>query len=146
MNKPQKQFGFSLVETLVALFVLAIGILGLSALHATSMRGGSSSHHRSQAVLIAYDVMDRLRSNRNVALAGNYNMVITDAAPAGDGNPPLVDDDLAEWFGTHITLLPSGDAAINCANTGICTVTVQWDDSRADTSAGAQQFNFTSEI
>ena len=146
MNKSRKQSGFSLVETLVALFVLAIGILGLSALHATSMRGGSSSHHRSQAVLIAYDVMDRLRSNRAVALAGSYNMVITDDPPVGDGNPPLVDDDLAEWFGTHVALLPAGDAIINCTNTGICTITVQWDDSRADTTAGAQQFNFTSEI
>ena len=146
MNKFRNQFGFSLIETLVARFVLAIGILGLSALHATSMRGGSSSQHRSQAVLIAYDVMDRLRSNRTVALAGNYNMVITDPAPVGDGNPPLVDDDLAEWFGAHVALLPAGDAIITCANTGICTVTVQWDDSRADTSAAAQQFNFTSEI
>ena len=146
MDKSRKQSGFSLVETLVALFVLAIGILGLSALHATSMRGGSSSHHRSQAVLIAYDLMDRLRSNRAVALTGSYNLVLAAAPPAGDGNPPLVDGDLAEWFGTHIALLPAGDAGINCTNTGICTVTVQWDDSRADTSASAQQFNFTSEI
>jgi type IV pilus assembly protein PilV len=141
-----RQSGFSMVETLVALFVLAIGILGLSALHATSMRGGSSSHHRSQAVLIAYDAMDRLRSNRGAALNGSYDIAIADAPPAGDGNPPLVDDDLAEWFNVHVSLLPSGDALITCANTGICTVTVQWNDSRADASAIAQQFSFTSEI
>lgn len=53
MRRTGKQRGFSLVETLVALFVLAIGILGLYALHATSIRGGSSAHQRSQAVLIA---------------------------------------------------------------------------------------------
>lgn len=140
------QAGFSMVETLVALFVLAIGILGLGALHATSMRGGSSAHHRSQAVLVAYDAMDRLRSNRTAALAGGYNIALTADPAAGDGNAPLVDDDLAQWFATHVALLPSGDALINCTNAGVCTVTVQWDDSRADATAGAQQFSFTSEI
>ena len=146
MRPLQKQTGFSMVETLVALFVLAVGILGLSSLHATSMRGGSSSYYRSQAVMIAYDAMDRMRSNRTVALAGSYNIAIGDSPPAGDGNPPLVDDDLAEWFNTHVALLPAGDAIINCTNTGICTVTVQWDDSRADTNLAALQFSFTSEI
>ena len=134
-----------LVETLVALFVLAIGILGLSALHATSIRGGSSAHQRSQAVLIAYDMMDRLRSNRTAALNGDYNIAIDEGA-TGDGAAPLADDDLLQWFNAHVALLPSGDAIVNCANTGICTVTVQWDDSRADDSSAAQQFAFTSEI
>ena len=83
MRPLQKQTGFSMVETLVALFVLAVGILGLSSLHATSMRGGSSSYYRSQAVMIAYDAMDRMRSNRTVALAGSYNIAIGDSPPAG---------------------------------------------------------------
>jgi type IV pilus assembly protein PilV len=145
-TRKQRSSGVSMVETMVALFVLALGILGLGALHATSLRGGSSSHLRSQAVLIAYDAMDRLRSNRTAALSGNYNIAIATAAPLGDGAAPLVDDDLAEWFGTHVALLPGGDALITCAATRICTVTVQWNDSRADVSAVAQQFSFTSEI
>ena len=151
MRPPQKkQTGFSMIETMVALFILAVGILGLSALHATSLRGGSSSHYRSQAVLLAYDMMDRMRSARTEALAGGYNIVLT-ADPDGNGNgvPPVADDDLLDWFNVYLTLLPDGDAIIACDNAGICTVTMQWDDSRAeptDPSALTQQFSFTSEI
>jgi len=146
MNLRQSNSGFSLIEVLVALLVLGLGGLGLAALQATTMRAGMSSHLRSQAVLIASDVMERLRSNRSAAMAGDYNITIAAVTPTGDGAAPLADDDLAEWFVNHLTLLPSGDALINCANTGICTVTVQWDDSRADASAGARQFSFMSEI
>ena len=135
-----------MVETMVALFILAVGILGLSALHVTSLRGGSSAHYRSQAVLLAYDMMDRMRSARTEALAGGYNIALA-AAPAGsDGVPPVADDDLFDWFTVYLPLLPDGDAIIACDNAGICTITMQWDDSRAETNADMQQFSFTSEI
>ena len=147
MRPPQeKQTGFSMIETMVALFILAVGILGLSALHTTSLRGGSSAHFRSQAVLLAYDMMDRMRSARTEALAGGYNIGLAATPAAGDGVPPVADDDLFDWFTVYLPLLPNGDAIIACDNAGICTVTIQWDDSRADTNAVMQQFSFTSEI
>ncbi|MEQ8494458.1 MAG: type IV pilus modification protein PilV [Gammaproteobacteria bacterium] len=145
-SQPVRARGFSMVETLVALFVLAVGVLGVTALQATSLRGGSSSHQRSQAVLIAYDLMDRLRANRSAALNGDYNRAVDDDLPSGDGAPPLADDDLAEWFNTRLGLLPGGAAAINCGADGTCTVSVVWDDSRAEAGATARQFDFTSEI
>ena len=135
-----------MIEMLVALLVLALGILGMSALQATSMRGAMSAHHSSQATLIAYDMMDRLRTNRTVALAGTYNITIDADAPAGDGAAPLADDDLANWFTVQVALLPAGDGAVNCTNAGVCTVTVQWDDSRADINQATRQFVFTSQI
>ena len=138
-----------MIETMVALFILAVGILGLSALHATSLRGASSSHYRSQAVLLAYDMMDRMRSARTEALAGGYNIVLATTPLPGDDAPPVADDDLFDWFDVYLRILPSGDAIIACDNAGICTVTMQWDDSRAeptDLNAVTQQFSFTSEI
>ena len=138
-----------MVSIMVALFILAVGILGLSALHVTSLRGGSSAHYRSQAVLLAYDMMDRMRSARTEALAGGYNIGIAAAPAPGDGVPPVADDDLFDWFDVYLRILPSGDAIIACDNAGICTVTMQWDDSRAeptDPDAETQQFSFTSEI
>ena len=142
----RKEKGFTLVEVLVALLILAIGILGFAALQVTALRGGTSSHLRSQAVLIAYDVMDRLRANRNAAIAGDYNIADGDGVPVGDGTPPLADDDLADWYSTYLSLLPDSEAQIICDAEGLCTVTIIWDDSRIDPAANAAQFIFSSEI
>tara|TARA_A100001037_G_scaffold167013_1_gene150174 strand:+ start:173 stop:607 length:435 start_codon:yes stop_codon:yes gene_type:complete len=142
----RKEKGFTLVEVLVALLILAIGILGFAALQVTALRGGTSSHLRSQAVLIAYDVMDRLRANRNAAIAGDYNIADGDGVPVGDGTPPLADDDLADWYGTYLSLLPDSEAQIICDAEGLCTVTIIWNDSRIDPAANAAQFIFSSEI
>ena len=142
----RKEKGFTLVEVLVALLILAIGILGFAALQVTALRGGTSSHLRSQAVLIAYDVMDRLRANRNAAIAGDYNIADGDGVPVGDGTPPLADDDLADWYNTYLSLLPDSGAQIICDAEGLCTVTIIWDDSRIDPAANAAQFIFSSEI
>ena len=142
----RKEKGFTLVEVLVALLILAIGILGFAALQVTALRGGTSSHLRSQAVLIAYDVMDRLRANRNAAIAGDYNIADGDGVPVGDGTPPLADDDLADWYNTYLSLLPDSEAQIICDAEGLCTVTIIWNDSRIDPAANAAQFIFSSEI
>ncbi len=56
--------GFSLVEVLVALVVLAVGMLGVASLFATSMHAGSGAIARMQAVSLAGDIADRIRANR----------------------------------------------------------------------------------
>ncbi len=142
----RSQSGISLLEVLVSILVLALGILGLAALQAYAMRGGMSAEQSSQAVLVAYDMMDRIRSNRTAALAGDYNLAFAAAPPSGDGVAPLADDDLADWFSTQLGLLPSGDGEIACTTAGMCRVSVQWDDSRVDPGATARRFDFTSEI
>ena len=57
--------GFTLVEVLVALVVLSIGLLGVAALQLTSLRSNHSSAMRSQATFLAYDIIDRMRANRD---------------------------------------------------------------------------------
>ena len=56
--------GFSLLEVLIALVVLSVGLLGLAALQAAGLRGSSSAFQRSQAVVLASDIADRMRVNR----------------------------------------------------------------------------------
>ena len=68
-----RQKGFTLLEVLVAVLVLAIGLLGLAGLQATSLRVNQSASMRSQATNLAYDMADRIRANRGAALAGSYD-------------------------------------------------------------------------
>ena len=57
-----------MVEMLVALVVLAVGMLGVASLFGISLHSGSSAISRMQAVNLATDLADRIRANRQ---AGN---------------------------------------------------------------------------
>lgn len=64
--------GFTLIEILVALVVLSIGLLGLAMLQVQGMRFTNESYLRTQATVLAYDIIDRMRANKTGADAGDY--------------------------------------------------------------------------
>lgn len=72
--------GFTLIETLVALLVLSLGLLGLAALQAQSLRFNTDAYLRTQATTLAYDILDRMRANNTGASSGAYERT---AAPTG---------------------------------------------------------------
>jgi type IV pilus assembly protein PilV len=129
----RRDAGFTLIEALVALLILSIGLVGLAGLQTLSMRNNYGAYQRSQAVLKAYDAMDRMRANRATALAGGYDRGYGDAVPtttcdATCSAAQMAQSDEREWV-TSLQRLPGGDGAI--AITGdIVTVRVHWDDDR----------------
>ncbi len=56
--------GFTLIEVLVALFVLAVGLLGLASLQLNASKGNAQSGVGTRAVLIAQARMEMLKSAR----------------------------------------------------------------------------------
>ena len=64
------QQGVGLVEVLVAMLVLAIGVLGFVALQYRAVEATSESSYRVQAINIARDLAERVRVNRGVV--GTY--------------------------------------------------------------------------
>jgi len=64
MLKLQKtQHGFSMIEVLVSLLVIAVGLLGLSGLQIASVKGTSNAHSRNVATNLAMELSERMRSN-----------------------------------------------------------------------------------
>ncbi len=59
-----KQRGMSLIEVMVAVVILASGLLGLGALQSRSLAMNQSAHFRSIAADLAADLADRIRANR----------------------------------------------------------------------------------
>lgn len=136
--------GFSLIEVLVTFIVLSVGLLGLAALHANGLKTNQSAYWRSQATILAYGIFDAMRSNRDAARNGDYNIAIADGIPTGDS---LVDKDVANWLNSLAATLPIGDGAIDCdTDTAICTVDVQWDDSMGEGGGNAQWFKVVTQI
>ncbi len=138
-----RQRGAGLIEVMVAVLVLAVGLLGIAGMQLVSLQNNHSAALRSQAVSLAYDVLDRMRANRDAAFIGSYVIDFIDPAPVGATIEAL---DLQEWKGMLATL-PTGAGAITSAVVGgrtLFTVTVQWDDSRG--VLPAQQFSAVSEL
>lgn len=55
--------GFTLIEALIAMFVLAIGLLGCASLLAWSLFEGNAALRREQALIAAGDLAERVRAN-----------------------------------------------------------------------------------
>lgn len=95
------QRGFSLVEALIALIVLAIGLLGIAGLYVETLRASRSALFRTQAVTLAADLADRIRANRQPA-----------NAYTGGGANALAVTDLAAWNAAVAATLPDGAGEI----------------------------------
>ncbi len=57
------QLGLSLIEVLVALFIMVTGILGAVAMQASAKKGSFDAMQRSIASALAQDILERMRSN-----------------------------------------------------------------------------------
>jgi type IV pilus assembly protein PilV len=73
--------GFSLIETLIALVVMSVGLLGVAAMQVDSMRRGQTGLYLTRAVLLAGDMADRIRANP--LGAGDYAIDWGQQPPAG---------------------------------------------------------------
>lgn len=139
--------GFSLIEVLVALLVLSIGLLGLAALQTTGLQLNHQSYERTQAVIQAYDIIDRMRANKSGsggAINSTYDSVALGATPgtADCASATCTGDELAQydirkWNTANAALLANGKGTIcrgafsadlgSCSTSGsIYRVAITW--------------------
>lgn len=148
-----RQTGASLIEVLVAVLILGVGLLGVAAMQAASLRNSQSAYESTQAVAQSYAILDILRANRVEAVAGSFNTgsmrcVAADIDSDHSVGRQAAQADVNAWVaGLKRNIGSAGDTStcgsITCAaNTfggADCTIAVQWDDSRGtavDTGAG----------
>ena len=58
-----RQEGFTLLEVLVALVIIAVGMLGVAVLYVEGMKAERTSVYRTTAVNLVADLADRIRAN-----------------------------------------------------------------------------------
>jgi len=151
------QHGFSLIEVLVAMLILAIGLLGLAALQTQGVRFNHDAHVRTAATVLAYDIVDKMRLNRaNKAdfTTANFpvrNLPDDEDPPYSTENPPYnctgadatvasVATDLACWLNGIELGLPLGSATIEqqaAPDDDLFDITIMWLD-REPRQFGAQ--------
>ncbi|MEQ1159696.1 type IV pilus modification protein PilV [Acinetobacter calcoaceticus] len=82
MKNIEHQRGMGMIEILVALLILAIGILGFIALQYRALEASAESTSRVQAITLARDIAERIRVNRNSLAV--YNQQLQDASKQKD--------------------------------------------------------------
>jgi type IV pilus assembly protein PilV len=139
--------GFTLVEVMVAMAVLAVGLLGIAKLSLGTVQSNGSAFMRTQATELIQQIVDDMRANEPQAASGGYNITLgtnPGAAPAcitGTCSAALIATfDLARWYTQLAALLPNGRGQVqvtqvnntaggNLQNQAVITVT--WDDTVA---------------
>lgn len=129
----RQQQGATLIEVLVTLLVFSVGLLGMAGLQSMSLKANHSAYYRSQATFLAYDIGERMRSNRESALDGDYSSAdFPDSEADHEVTGNIVQRDLAEWRNQLASTLPQGTGKVSVVDRMV-TIEVRWDDSRGTT-------------
>jgi type IV pilus assembly protein PilV len=136
----RREHGFSMIEVLVALVILALGLLGFALLQTMNMRFTQSANYRTQATNLAYDLLDQMRANRMQAFwysgstGASFNPGEVNCATFTRpiGNNATIQNNVERWRCQVVRALgPSASAGVTYVN-GVVTVTIAWGDQRWD--------------
>lgn len=150
-RRRQRVGGFSLIEVLIALVVLAFGLLGLALLQTVNLKYTQSANQRTQAVNLAGQLLDMMRSNRSELAAysmtpANFAGVVPPVSGCASttlmgasGNVPRWQCEVRETLGAQATANVGIDAP-----TRTVTVTVTWVEQNASPLAGEGEIQLRS--
>jgi type IV pilus assembly protein PilV len=156
----QRQRGLTLVESLVAIVVAALGVLGIAGVQIRILADTQNSVRREQAIRLIEDLDERLKVNPNsLVLSGRYVSGWGAAPKPGDDcgksaceREQLADYDLADWKALVKSTLPLGDANVFLApgddanDRRLLGVMIRWRQNERVSSTDGDHANYTKPI
>lgn len=161
----KKQSGFTLIESLLTLFILAVGLLGVAGLQMQSLRSGSVAMQRMIVTVKAQEMMERVRANM-VKKAGKGDTTADEREKVLDFKRQTIDlyantsgvnsacingtvcntaemvaFDIFQWERELESLLPGAPTSVITVNDLSMTINITWTD-RGDTYS----YSVTSQI
>lgn len=132
---PIRESGFSLIEVLVTMFLIAIALLGSAQLQAYSIKVTQGGQFRGQAVILGTDLLERIEANNAGAIAGVYRASLpaaAESAPDCSAGPctaaQMAAYDLGRFQQALSRQLPEAGATVDFTGAGpyVYTVQVSW--------------------
>lgn len=130
------QLGFTLLEVMMALVVLAFGLMGLAGLQATGIKNNNSAYYRSVAAQYAAEISDRMRANAAVDYSTITAATHTSCkSVTGCTTTEMAENDLKEWTDGLAGSLPLGNGTVTPIAVSnpdkAYVVSIFWDDERS---------------
>lgn len=109
--------GFTLIEVLISLFLLALGLLGMTAMQNEAVRYNNAALTDSQAQFLLNDMVERIRANTGnntyvMAFTEELDPVVIDCGAASCGENEMALWDLHQWRDLVEETLPQGECQV----------------------------------
>ncbi len=137
--------GFTLLEVLVAVVIISFGLLGMAGMQAVGVKNTYNATLRTLAVQQAYDMADRMRSNKQGVTDGVYDALAATMPATIPSDPGCIATgcsasdlqkyDLRVWNSNNKAMLPSGSGGVELV-AGTTSpnkeyiITVMWNENR----------------
>lgn len=119
-----------MIEVLIAIVVLAIGLLGFALLQTMNLRYTQSANNRTLATNLSYSLLDQMRTNRLSAADYGTASFATGTLDAGVCSAPTgtaVERGIQSWQCQVFNALgPSARATVTYNASGVATVVLGW--------------------
>jgi len=139
LQKIRTNKGFGMIEILVAFVIVSVGILGLGTMQLFSLKNINNSQYRTLATLYAYDMAERIRSNK--ASLAEYDGVDTSSGTPCSGCGNIATTDVDDWIANmsqslNAGGLPEAIGTISINADGLFEIQIQWDETTRDNTGG----------
>ena len=143
MRSRHFQRGLTMLELLIAMFLMIAALVGLASLQITSIQSSHSAHFRSLANMLATDIIERMHANETAAIKGEYDFAANASTPSGSKRS---EQDLREWLSLIAKELPEGKGTIERSKEGeklhLFIIKIIWNDTRGEiTGSGSESSN-----
>lgn len=126
--------GFTMIEVLVALIVLAIGLLGVAGVQALSLKQTANANTRSLVNMYAYDLSERMRAESKSF--NDYEKAIS--ATCGECNV-----DIKNWHEAVVLDIPTAETGVSVFSVagGVASeITIRWTERDLGNDAVTQDY------
>lgn len=112
------QTGITLIESIIAMLVLSLGVLGLAGVQVRLLAESRTATNRAVAIGLIDDMTNRILFNRNAALAGTYasawsaTVASQDCITSSCTSAQLAQSDLNIWRANVANALPGANATV----------------------------------
>ena len=150
------QQGFTLLEILIAMLVIAVGVLGHAKMQVKSMDVAQRSGFAQTANIALLDLAQRIRINRDAALNGEFdfnNLIVgstssssiaptarVNCADADCTRAEFAEYELKEWFDELDTQLSEPRFSVATAG-DLIIIFLVWDAARSGVAQGTADAN-----